>query len=177
MLMRPIADLVDELLASDKTLEGLPTWRQGTREHDRRLAWTILVGGETSRCELTATAYPDESPDRFTIGLNYAGRCVWRLDHELPDWGTHYNPLDRVALLGGEYEIRGRHFHSWQDNRYLATRATLPAELLCARTFAPPPRRGRVPFVGFAGRLGLSNPSISLLSHREGGSCDAGRLC
>ena len=32
----------------------------------------VLVAGESSRCDLAATCYPDESPDRFTIGLNYA---------------------------------------------------------------------------------------------------------
>jgi hypothetical protein len=157
--MRPIADLVDELLASDKTLEGSPAWRPGTRDHDRRLAWMVLVVGESSRCDLAATSYPDESPDRFTIGLNYAGRCVWRLDYELPDWGPHYNPLDRVPLLGGAYEVRGQHFHSWSDNRYLATRSTLPLELLCARGLASPPRRWASAFRWFCGETGIQQPA------------------
>ena len=45
--MRPIAGLVDELLLriTTRPLEGLPSWRPGTREHDRRLAWIVLVDG------------------------------------------------------------------------------------------------------------------------------------
>jgi hypothetical protein len=154
-----VAELVDELLASAKVLAGgLPTWRSGTRDHDERLAWPVLVDGETDQCELAATCYPDESPDRFTIVLSYANRCIWRIDHELLNRSPHRNPLDRADLLGA-YEVRGPHYHSWDDNRYLATLGALPTELLCARPLAPQARGWENAFRWFCGETGIQQPA------------------
>ena len=154
----PVAELVDRLLASNKQLVGLSGWRPGTRDHDQRLAWPVLVSGETSECVLAATCYPDESPDRFTIALNYSERCIWRVDHELPSRSPHHNPLDRVVLLDGSYQVQGPHFHSWPDNRYLATVASLPLELSCARALPPQVRGWENAFRWFCGETGIRQP-------------------
>jgi hypothetical protein len=168
----PVAELVKVLLASDKQLVGLPRWVPGTRDHDQRQAWPVLVAGETSECVLMATCYPEESADRFTITLNYARRCIWRVDHELANRAPHHNPLDRVSLLDGAYEVQGPHFHSWSDNRYLAAVATLPIELPCARALPPQVRGWENAFRWFCGQTGIRQPTAFLLCRHVGGSCE-----
>lgn len=156
--LRPIADLVDELLASEKTLAGAPLWRSGTRDHDQRLIWTVLVAGESSSCSLQATSYPDEDPSRFTIALIFRDRCVWRLDHEPENRAPHHNPIQRAPLLGNVFVVRGPHYHAWSDNRYLATPNALPKELPCAREQPRQAGGWENSFRWFCGATGIEQP-------------------
>ena len=126
-----IAKLIDSLLAAEKALAGNPGWQPGNRPGELRWDWPVLVEGESANCQVSVTAYPEDYPNRFTITLNYVGRCIWRLDYE-PDYKAHINPPDRAPFLG-DYTIWGRHYHSWADNRHLATPANPPRILDCAR--------------------------------------------
>jgi hypothetical protein len=122
--------MVDALLAADKELAGTAIWEAGNRIGERRLVWPVLIGGQLKGVNLNITAYPNSPPLQFGITLNVPP-CVWRLDFEHPH-AKHRNPLPDAERLGG-YRINGSNYHAWADNRHLATAATLPKELECAR--------------------------------------------
>ena len=126
----PIAALIDQFLAGPKRLAGRPVWRSGNGSDDKRVVWPILVGTSVSEATLGITAYPNRTALQFTITLNLPP-CIWRLDF-IPPQESHSNPLDRGSMLG--YRVYGPHYHAWADNRHLATAATLPKVLLCARS-------------------------------------------
>lgn len=155
-----IADAVDGFLQADKALAGNAIWRDGTGDEDWRAAYVVLVEGEHVGAALDLTAYPQTPTNRadcrFTITLN-CPQPVWRIDFDPPDKG-HPNPIDRIGILG-EGMVFGPHFHSWQDNRHLATRAALPRELSCARTLPPQIRRWEQAFRWFCGQTGISLPA------------------
>ncbi len=122
---RDIREVVDELLATEKSLAGLATWVPNAREGDVRLVQPLLVAGEVSDATLTIIAYPRSSELRFRIVLVYQ-RAVWRLDYTRDE--VHINPADCPSHLPVE-PITEPHFHSWRDNRHLATFHSLPMRL------------------------------------------------
>lgn len=124
---RPIADLVDELLAADKELAGAPEWRQPNRETEQgRLHWPVLVKGEISDCYLAATVYPVDPELRFTICLVYRDRNIWRLDYE-PTERVEFNRFIKGHPYSG-LPIAGPHCHRWEDNRVYVSHASIPEE-------------------------------------------------
>lgn len=125
-----IADKVAAFLLVEKELQGEQFWGPGNRDEERRISWPISVEGEMFGATLALTAYPDEPEQRFTITLNLPP-CVWRLDMD-PDYKRHRNPYDRGERLG-THTISGPNYHSWDDNRHLATPSRLPDKLTCAR--------------------------------------------
>jgi len=172
--MRPAASggvsapaLIDQFLATSKTLAGQPIWREGNGNGDKRISWPILVGTSVSEATLGITAYPNRLPSQFTITLNHRA-CIWRLDF-IPPQESHPNPLDRGVLLGG-YRIYGPHYHAWADNRHLATAASLPKELLCARSLPRQITRWEQAFRWFCDQVGIAlEPSqVIELPPREG---------
>lgn len=149
---------VDIVLASTKSLEGIPSWERGTRNHDRRLDWVVLVEGQSAECVLMATAYPEMGEERFTISLVVKDCCVWRLDYDPIDT-EHVNPLDRFRILGIPPHIRGQHFHSWEDNSYLASKTRLPDQLHCARKLPVNVRGWENSFRWFCGQTKIRSPT------------------
>lgn len=151
-----IANLIDDLLAAEKTLAGTPYWRDGNRPDERRLDWPVLVEGQSVNCLISVTAYPNIGEERFTITLNYGGRCIWRVDYE-PNYAHHINPPERAVTLGG-YDIPGPHYHSWGDNRHHATPVSLPKELDCARELPSNARGWDNVFRWFCGEINVNQP-------------------
>ena len=125
---RPIAELVDELLAAPKELVGDARFRPPNREEEQaRLLWPVLVKGESDRCAVSCTLYPNVPDLRFTISLILSNMSVWRLDFE-PDWRIEHNG----PLPGQRYDsatIRGPHCHRWAENRRFASHNMIPQTL------------------------------------------------
>lgn len=157
---------VDIVLASTKSLEGIPSWERGARSHDRRLVWVVLVEGQSAECALTATAYPEMGERRFTISLVVKQRCVWRLDYDPIDT-EHINPPDRLKIPGIPPHIRGQLFHSWEDNSYLASKTRLPNQLYCAKELPINVRGWENSFRWFCGQTQIESPAKYHLIHRE----------
>lgn len=159
-----IADAVDAFLGAEKSLTGTAKWHDGTGDGDWRTSYVVLAEGEHVGAALDLTAYPhiptDREDCRFTITLN-CPQPIWRIDFEPPDKG-HTNPLDRSRFLG-EGLVYGPHYHSWPDNRHIATKAMLPKELGCARTLPPQIRRWEQAFRWFCGETGITLPSGAML--------------
>jgi hypothetical protein len=148
-----VALLVDRLLARPKRLQGVPAWREGN-PGDMRIRWPLLIGSSVSEdAALRLTAFPNSAELRFTIAFVFRA-SIARLDF-VPDHEGHTNPLNRAALLDS-YRLRGPHYHSWADNRHLATAAALPRELKCARALPPQIRRWEQAFRWFCGEVGIS---------------------
>jgi hypothetical protein len=161
-----VADLVDRLLADTKRPVGEAVWREGNRD-EMRIRWPLLVGSSVSEAALHLTAFPNSAEPRFSIGLVYRA-CVARLDF-VPNHESHTNPLSQGALLDGTYRVRGPHYHAWADNRYLATAAALPRQLLCARELPPQIRKWDQAFRWFCDQVsvGLSGIAIPDLPPRS----------
>lgn len=124
---RPIAEIVDELIAARKELVGTPQPRPPNREDEYRLLWPVLVRGESDWCSVSCTLYPNSPELRFTISLLLGNICVWRLDFE-PDWRIEHN----CSLPGHQYDmatIKGPHCHRWAENRRFATHNMIPQTL------------------------------------------------
>ena len=129
-----MASLVDEFLKAEKRLVGEPDWGPGNRPSEQRLNVPLSINGAPTNVNLQITAYPNEPTLRFTITLNWPP-CFWRVDYD-PPHKRHTNPLHRVPLLGGARRVEGPSYHSWADNKHLATMAALPDNLDCARPLA-----------------------------------------
>lgn len=147
-----IAALVDQLLAAEKTLQGYPAWQDG-HPTDFRIRWPLLVGDSISTAYLALTSSRSTPEVRFSIALIYQA-CIARVDY-LPDYEWHDNPLDRASLLGGS-RMFGPHVHAWQDNRHLATAATLPKALDCARALPPQMRKWDQAFRWFCKEVNIT---------------------
>jgi hypothetical protein len=145
------AELVDRLLAAEKRLQGRPSWTEGN-PGEMKIRWPLLVGTSVSEAYLFLAAYPNSPSARFTIGFVYR-HMIARLDF-LPEHEYHDNPLDRLWSLGAS-RVYGSHYHSWTDNRYLATATAIPRELTCARVLSPQIRRWEQAFRWFCGEVGI----------------------
>jgi hypothetical protein len=105
---------VDAFLADEKTLEGVPVWRESPRPRELSAVWNIqdsLGIGRASlrfRCPRVTRAWP-------SISLIFRGNPIWRIDLVAADaWKP--NPPG-AAALGLPPEVRGSHSHTWIDNR------------------------------------------------------------
>jgi hypothetical protein len=122
-----IRTLMDAVVAADKTLAGTNYWKPDEDGDAHRWIGVIEVAGELPGVNLVVKAYPRSPALKFRIMLN-AGRCIWRLDY---DHDGHLNPLNAPGDPG--ILIREPHYHSWADNRRLATVNSLPRRLRNAR--------------------------------------------
>jgi hypothetical protein len=131
MAGKPIAEIIDAMLATPKEMGGIPVWQPfnygGVEE--ARLLIPLLIGGESTGVDMVVTAYPHDGHRKFRM-LIKAPKCVWRIDHVQGE--THMNSLDRPADLR-EFSLTGPHYHAWADNRHFASQATLPDRLPNAR--------------------------------------------
>lgn len=156
-----VASLVDAFLLHPKTLDGKPEWRPGNRTGERRLRWPVFLSGTSCGADLDLTAYPADHR-QFMIGLSFPSH-IWRVDFELPEWGPHVNPLDQIGRLGGS-PVHGPHYHSWADNRYLATARTLPPELECARPMPANTRGFENVLRWFLGETNIALPAAQMIA-------------
>lgn len=160
---RPIAELVDELLAARKELTGTVRLRQANREGEQiRAEWPVLVNGRSSQCALAWTLYPNAPEMRFTICLLFRSQNIWRLDFE-PDERIERNPLIPAHALSGA-EIRGPHCHRWEDNRRFATYHAIPEQLPFRVPYSGSrtgPQVWENAFRFFLGQTGIEQPEAS----------------
>lgn len=119
--------LMDAMLEADKTLSGTNFWKPDEDGDAQRWIGVIEVAGELPGVTLVVKAYPRAPTLKFRIMLN-SGKCIWRLDY---DHDGHMNSLKSPAHAG--LLLEGPHYHSWADNRRLATANSLPSRLRNAR--------------------------------------------
>ena len=122
--IRKIADLI---LRSSKSLVGISSWKLDPDGQAWRWLGSVEINDEQQGVTLVVKYYPHLGPLTFTITLNFQ-RCIWRLDFTKDE---HLNPINAPAL--GGMLIREPHYHSWSDNRTLATANSLPKRLRNAR--------------------------------------------
>jgi len=130
MASRPVAELIDELLAARKTLSGIPDWRRPYNADEWRIRVPLRIAGTSTGTDLTVCTYPEASTPSWRMMIN-APKCVWRVDH-VDDDEQHVNSLERPKDLA-EHSFRTPHFHAWEDNRHFCTHSSLPDRLLNAR--------------------------------------------
>jgi hypothetical protein len=143
--------VVNDLLATPKSLTGIGNWAPASREGDRRLSRPLMISGEISDATLTVIAYP-RSPDlKFRIVLTYT-RAIWRLDYSFDE--RHVNPRNGHQHLP-KTPINQPHYHSWQDNRIFATANSLPARLRNANVLPENIRSFQNAFRWFCGETNI----------------------
>lgn len=131
---------IDALLATPKTILGLPTWTIGPRPETRLMKRTLLEDGEARGASLLHLAYPGTTGRQFRHMITFMppgttrkdARCVSRLDNAPLIDGPHINDFG-----GGvgypPCEMPDLHYHDWAGNRHLAKPKELPDKLLYAR--------------------------------------------
>ena len=129
----PIAELIDGLLAAQKTFAGEPDWID-IYHGESRLVMPLHVGGVSSGSDLKISAYPLIGDAKFRIML-CAPKCVWRVDHVSDE--PHVNSFNRPADLEAQSFCQP-HYHAWADNRRFCAYATLPDRLENARILPKP---------------------------------------
>ena len=160
---RPIAELVDDLLAAPKELAGSNRYLEPNRpEEQARSSWPVLVNGKSEGCTVACTFYPNDVDLRFTISLVFRSINLWRLDFE-PDHRVEQNP----PLAGHPYSnatIRGPHWHRWTENRHSATHSSIPPTLRFRAPYEGPrngPNVWENAFRLFLGETGITQPEAS----------------
>lgn len=138
MPMPDIRDQVDRLLSAPKELAGATVWHLGPRTGQVKWKAPLLLTGEVLNMDLIAIAYPHMPMLTFTLLVTFEDVPVSRLDYSESE--EHNNGLI-VPPNVDRWKITGPHLHRWQDNRGLATHATLPEELEYAVPI-PSPARG-----------------------------------
>ena len=119
--------IVDGILKADKALVGISSWKPDPDGDAWRWLGSVEINDEQHGITLVAKVYPRSEELKFSIMLNFQ-RCIWRLDFTTEG---HLNPLNAPAF--GGMVIRVPHYHSWLDNRALATSNSLPKRLRNAR--------------------------------------------
>ena len=155
----PIAELIDGLLASEKTLGGEPDW-QDTYFDEAKLMMPLLIDGVSVHADFVVLAYPLTGHSKFRLLLN-APRCVWRVDHVHDE--PHVNSFDRPSDLE-EYDFCAPHYHAWADNRRFSTHATLPDRLENARILPPGLRSFDSVLRWFCGETNIVQPLAGLIT-------------
>lgn len=128
-----IADKIDKLLLAEKLLAGTPEFESSPRPNQFRWGGSLEINNEACGLKLWVDAQPDGFRQPFTITLN-ATTCVWRA--EFVEMTSHLNnhPCPPTCDVGLIY---GPHFHSWEDNRHLATPKKLPNLLKFGKPLPP----------------------------------------
>jgi hypothetical protein len=93
----------------------------------------LTINSESIELSLLIVCFPNELKPKFTIML-IGEKCVVRLNYG-EDCSHNNHPIKGIITpLGIEYgEIEGSNYHSWQDNRHLASPIKYPNELEFAR--------------------------------------------
>ena len=157
---RSVADLIDDLLAAQKTFGGEPDWQQSPYEGEERLVIPLRIDGVSSGADLIITGYPYIGHTRFRVMI-CAPKCVWRIDHAEDE--HHINSFNRPADLA-EYDLLGPHYHSWPDNRRFCTLNTLPERLENARIMPPDVRTFDTSLRWFCGQTNIDQPEQGLIA-------------
>lgn len=154
-----IAELIDGLLATRKTISGEPDW-QDTYNNQARLIMPLAVEGVSCGADLKVIAYPIDGHSKYSI-LVCAPKCIWRVDYVTGE--PHVNSLSRPDDLS-EADINGPHYHSWPDNRRFATHSSLPDRLENARILPAGLQTFDSTFRWFCGETNIDQPPTGLIS-------------
>lgn len=160
MLDRPIAALIDDLLAARKTLGGVPDWQTGPYEGEERLLIPLRVDGVSSGADLIITGYPYVGHTKFRIMI-CAPQCIWRIDYVNDE--HHVNSFNRPPDLI-EYDFCEPHYHSWPDNRRFSTHNSLPNRLENARIMPADVRSFDSALRWFCGQTNIDQPQNGLIA-------------
>lgn len=158
--MPGVADLIDDMLAAQKTLGGLPNWRAVGERGEHRQVIPLSIDGVSCGAHVELNAYPNIVDElRFRIMI-FAPKCIWRVDYVTDE--QHVNPIDAPADApqGMFWEP---HYHSWADNRRFATHNSLPDTLPIARVFEPRIRQFDATFRWFCGMTNIAQPPPGLI--------------
>lgn len=156
---KPVAALVDELIAAEKTIEGEPDWRRVGNGDEQRLVLPLFVDGVSTNAAIEVDAYPNASSLQFRIMLRVE-KCVWRIDYT--DWERHVNPLDTISEIP-TLSFKEPHFHSWKDNRRYCTMASLPSRLRVARPLSAGFRGFDAAFRWFCSEVNIVQPPSGMV--------------
>src|SRR5579872_1964011 len=80
MPTQPISQLIDSLLATEKTMSGAADWRDGPYHGEQRVVMPLRIGGVSTGADLIVSAYPLFGYSKFRIMI-CAPKCIWRIDH------------------------------------------------------------------------------------------------
>jgi hypothetical protein len=160
MATRPIAELINDLLAARKTIEGVPRWEEGPYVGKERLLMPLYVEGASGNVDLIITAYPYAGHSRFRVML-CAPKCVWRTDCTIDE--PHFNSFDRPADLEEVYFCEP-HYHSWSDNRRFCTMQGLPDKLPNARKMPTEVRSFDSCLRWFCGQTNIEQPAAGMIT-------------
>ena len=153
-MARDIRDEIDKVLGVPKVPTGVADWAL-TQQDDQRLTYALSIDDELSDAKFIVIAYPTIRSLQFRLILSY-GRAIWRVDFAKGE--DHVNPLDRPAGLPLG-PINDPHYHSWHDNRHLATAYSLPHRLLNANVLPNNIRTYENTFRWFCGETNTVVPS------------------
>ncbi len=161
MPVSPVATLVDQLIAAQKAISGIPEWRHS--EHDRRelrLISPLTIDGASTGAHIEIKSYPNSHDLRYRL-LLIVEKCVYRVDHVNNE--HHTNSFDRPSDLK-EYSFCEPHYHAWQDNKRFCTKFSLPSELPNARLMPVTVRTFDSALRWFCGELNIEQPQTGLIT-------------
>lgn len=156
---RPIAEIIDDLLAAPKTMDGVPDWQDAPYRGEQRIVMPLRIDGVSTGADLLITSYPFIGHTKFRIMIN-ADKCVWRIDHVMDE--PHINSFDKPPDLL-EFDFNEPHYHSWQDNRRFCTHFSLPNELQNARIMPAHVRTFDSSLRWFCGETNIEQPPNGLI--------------
>lgn len=145
--------MVDSLLRAPKVPVGETAWVQ-TLMGDSRLTYALSIDDEISDAQFVVIAYPFVREPQFRLVLSY-DKAIWRVDFARNE--AHINPPNRPDHLPSG-PLDDPHYHSWLDNRHLATAYTLPAKLLNANVLPGNVRTYENAFRWFCGETNIAVP-------------------
>jgi hypothetical protein len=156
--MAGVGELIDQMLAAEKTLGGVPSW-QGAQRGELRLIIPLEIEAVSCGAHLEIDAYPNQDPLRFRIMI-YSPKCIWRVDFTTGE--PHVNPLDSPPDIP-KRQFDRPHYHSWADNRRYCTQNGLPDRLSIARLVPDNLRSFDSTFRWFCGETRIAQPPTGLI--------------
>jgi len=155
--MAGVGDLIDEMMAAEKSLGGVPKW-QAAQRGELRLLVPLQIDGVSCGAHVEVDAYPNIDTLRFRVMI-FAPKCVWRIDYTTGE--PHVNPLDVPSDIDqGPFDQP--HYHAWADNRRFCTQNSLPETLPVARLL-PPIRQFDATFRWFCGETNITQPPAGMV--------------
>ena len=154
VLAKDIREEIDNVLKAPKAPTGETEWIVSPQE-DQRLTYALSIDNELSDAIFTIISYPMVRTLQFRLVLSY-GKAIWRVDFAKGE--DHINPLNRPLHLPLG-PIDDPHYHSWPDNRHLATAYSLPARLRNANVLPSNIRTYENTFRWFCGETNIAIPS------------------
>ena len=165
MASADVRALVDEILSAEKELAGIGRWQpdvKGCQRFMRAVAWN----GEIV-ADLCVKAYPTRPQPYFRVILLFQQIAVWRIDYTYTDH-PHINSFNCPKDMP-RGPITEPHYHSWADNRRLATAVQLPKRLANARVLPERVRTYEQAFRWFCGetKILLTSDDLPELPRRD----------